>query len=94
MDNNLLAIILDGSKITWTNYPSESMGVTQVTHHITFPLGGRPPRKIYVRSHRTGSVVPFQFVNIAEDEDEGSQALNYIATLADGRNVSLALLAE
>ena len=92
MDNNLLAILLDGSKITWTNYPSESMGVTQATRHITFPLGGRPPRKIYVRSHRTGSVVPFRFIDIAEDE-EGSQALNYMATLADGRNVSLALLA-
>ena len=92
MDNNLLAILLDGSKISWSNYPSESMGVTRTTHHVMFPLGGRPPRKIYVRSHRTGTVVPFLFVNIAEDE-EGSQALNYMATLADGRNVSLALLA-
>lgn len=93
MDNNLLAILLDGSKISWSNYPSESMGVTRTTHHVTFPLGGRPPRKIYVRSHRTGTVVPFLFTDIAEDE-EGSQALNYMATLADGRNISLALLAE
>jgi hypothetical protein len=92
MDDNLLAIILDGSKITWTNYPSESAGVTRTVHHIAFPHGGRPPRKIYVRSHRTGAVVPFAFVNVAEDE-EGSQAVNYMATLADGRHISLAMLA-
>lgn len=90
MDNNLLAILLDGSKISWSNYPSESVGTSQVARHVTFPLSGRPPRKVYVRSHLTGAVVPFEFVTLSDD-GEGNQTLNYLATLPDGRRVTLSL---
>ena len=90
---NTLPIILDGSKFNWRNGTVSCDGLARVDDHPGFPKSGRAPKQVAVRSHRTGDVVVFNFVNIADD-DEGSVALNYMGTLPDGRHCDLALIAD
>lgn len=89
---NTLPIILDGSKFDWHTGSAACDGLGFTTDHPGFPTGGRPPAQVAVRSHRTGAVVVFNFVELAEDDD-GEQTLNYQGTLPDGRYCALALAA-
>ena len=90
---NNLPIVLDGSKFDWfTGDRDEHHGLGFTGDHPRFPKGGRPPAQVIVRSPRTGAVVAFDFVEVAEDDD-GEQTLNYQGTLPDGRRCTLALAA-
>lgn len=88
---NTLPIILDGSKFDWSNARACD-GITSISDHPGFPTGGRAPAQVAVRSHRTGAVVAFNFVEIADD-GEGNVSLNYEGTLPDGRYCALTLAA-
>ena len=88
------AIILDGSKFSWhSNGASVCDGIGRVDDHPGFPKSGRAPKQVAVRSHRTGWIVVFNFVDIAVDDD-GGVALNYGATLPDGRHCDMSLWAD
>ena len=86
-----LPIVLDGSKFEWSNGRACD-GISSIGDHPGFPQGGRAPKEVAVRSHRTGKVVVFKFVEIADD-GEGNVALNYEGHLPDGRYCALALWA-
>ena len=88
---NTFPIILDGSKFDWYN-ASAAHGMGSISDHLDFPQGGRAPAEVAVRSHRTGKVVAFKFVAIADD-GEGNVSLNYEGTLPDGRYCALSLAA-
>lgn len=94
---NTHPIILDGSKFNWHTAVnrrtgrSVSDGLGFTGDHPGFPTGGRPPAHVAVRSHRTGAVVVFNFVELAEED--GEQTLNYEGTLPDGSYCALALAA-
>ena len=87
---NTHPIVLDGSKFNWFAGTTACDGLSFVKHHAGFPTAGRPPARVAVRSHRTGKVVVFDFVEVAEDEL--TQALNYQGTLPDGRYCALTLV--
>ena len=88
---NTLPIILDGSKFDWYN-ATAAHGMGSISDHDGFPQSGRAPATVAVRSHRTGKVVAFKFVEIADD-GEGNVSLNYEGTLPDGRYCALSLAA-
>jgi hypothetical protein len=85
-------IILDGSKFNWFAGTTACDGIGFVKHHDGFPTSGRPPARVAVRSHRTGKVVVFDFVELAEDGE--TQTLNYEGHLPDGRYCALTLSAD
>ena len=87
-----LPIILDGSMFSWYNGSAVADGMGRVDDHPGFPRGGRAPAKLAVRSPRTGAVVVFTFVEIADD-GEGAVAFKYEGTLPDGRYCVLSLAA-
>ena len=89
---NAFPMILDGSKFEWSNGRACD-GITSISDHPGFPKGGRPPRQVAVRSHRTGWIMVFNFVDVGDD-GEGGVALNYMGTLPDGRHCDLSLWAE
>ena len=89
---NTFPMILDGSKFDWSNARACD-GIGRIADHPGFPTSGRAPATVAVRSHRTGAVVAFKFVEIADD-GEGNVALNYEGTLPDGRYCALSLWAE
>lgn len=89
---NTFPMILDGSKFDWFN-GSACDGMGSISDHPDFPQGGRAPAQVAVRSHRTGKVVAFKFVEIADD-GEGNVALKYEGVLPDGRYCALSLAAD
>ena len=86
-----LPIILDGSKFDWRNGTVSCDGLGAISDHPGFPQSGRAPARVAVRSHRTGKVVAFNFVEIADD-GEGTVTLNYEGNLPDGRYCALTLV--
>ena len=88
---NTFPIILDGSKFDWDN-ASAVHGMGSISDHSGFPQGGRAPAEVAVRSHRTGKVVVFKFVEIADDSERDG-TLRYEGTLPDGRYCALSLAA-
>lgn len=88
---NTHPIVLDGSKFNWFAGTTACDGIGLVKHHAGFPTGGRPPAQVAVHSNRTGKVVVFDFVEVADD-GEGYVALNYQGTLPDGRYCALTLV--
>jgi hypothetical protein len=86
-------IILDGSKFDWSNGTVSCDAIGRVDDHPGFPKSGRAPAEVAVRSHRTGAVVAFNFVEIADD-GEGTVTLNYEGRLPDGRHCALSLAAD
>ena len=90
---NTFPMILNGSKFSWHNGPSACDGIGHVDDHPGFPKSGRAPKQVAVRSHKTGWIMVFDFVEIADD-GEGSVAINYQGNLPDGRYCSLAFVAD
>ena len=91
---NTFPMILDGSKFSWhANGVSVCDGIGRADDHPGFPKSGRAPKQVAVRSHKTGWIVVFDFVDIGVDDD-GSVALNYGGTLPDGRHCALSLAAD
>lgn len=86
---NTSPIILDGSKFDWYN-ASAAHGMGSISDHPDFPQSGWAPGQVAVRSHRTGKVVAFKFVEIAGD-GEGAVTINYEGNLPDGRYCALSL---
>jgi len=86
---NTIPIILDGSKFEWSNGRAcDAIG--RISDHPGFPQSGYAPDQVAVRSHRTGKVVVFKFVEIASD-GESVVTLNYEGNLPDGRYCALSL---
>ena len=90
---NAFPMILDGSKFSWRADSAGADALGRVADHPGFPTSGRAPKQVAVRSHKTGGIVVFNFVDIAVD-DGGGVALNYGATLPDGRHCDLSLWAD
>lgn len=87
---NTFPIILDGSKFEWSNGRACD-GIGSIADHPGFPSYGRAPKQVAVHSHRTGVVVTFDFVEIADDGEYVT--FNYEGTLPDGRYCALSFLA-
>lgn len=86
-------IVIDGTKLSWRNGTTDCDAMGLVTDFPNFPQGGRPPRRVTVRSPRTGDEVDFDFVELSEDPFSGV-TLNYVGRLRDGRHCHLSLAAD